>query len=195
MQLSFFTLSCLTFFYRFLAPLSFFFLEFLEIIHRFLLFKLFFMLVFRFKFITLTTHHMLFFILQTDISFAFFAQIRSTTTLLFVICVHLNFEFLLAVPACLRLHFTMSFMVTENYFGSTEGTVLACNRFVGFRIMLLLVSFGYDFTTFFALVVHSSTTYFVHSEFTRFNVPLTIRALLSFSFDHYFLQQYISWLL
>ena len=131
---------------------------------------------------------MLFFILQTDVSLAFFTHVRSTTALLFMICVNLNLEFLLTVSAHLRLHFTSSFMVSENDFRSREGTVLACHRFMSFRIVLLFISLGYDFTTFSALVVHSGTTNFMHAKFTHFNVPLTSRAFPSFSFHHYFLQ-------
>ena len=117
---------------------------------------------------------MLFLILQTDVSLALFTQVRSPTTLLFMICINLDFEFLLTIPAGLWLHFTMSFMVAENDFRGTVGTVFACNRFVGFRIVLFFVSLGYNFTTLFAFVIHSGTTYFVHTEFTRFDVPLTI---------------------
>ena len=131
-------------------------------------------------------------IFHANISLTLLTHICSSTTLLFMISVDFDFEFLLTISACLRLHFTMLFMLTENDFGSRECTVLASDRFVSFCIVLLFISLGNYFSAFPALIVRPGTTDLVHAVFACLNLPLASRALLSFNcFDHYF--QYNSW--
>ena len=54
-----------------------------------------------------------FFIFEADKTFAFFTLVSTTSTLLYMIGVYLNFKHLFTIWTLLRPHFAMLFMITE----------------------------------------------------------------------------------